>query len=364
MLCVGSFYGVTAQAQTVSSSPIQEYNVFGVLQGKVSSPSRDPFRGYLELDFLYWLPKGGGLEYAFIQDSPASAGGSMDMTLVATIQNGTFKRVDFEWTPGFRFEGGMRLPLDGWDLYGKWTRLVGDMSGSSSISTTATENIAPIWLGAGYKFSGYEKVLQASASWDLHYNTVNLALMKSYFSSKRLLLALHTGLQGAWIDQEFQALYRGGTLLLGPASFNAKNNFRSAGLFSALDMGWYLSKHWKILSRFQGSVNFGWYQISQATQGEINDETVLFPDRLRNGIDQSEKRTRFAYEAGLGIEWEYAFRHKQRVALRAMYDLVEWVHLNQMRRFTYSDTLEDRYFFSTNGSLGFQGISLAAKFDF
>lgn len=329
----------------------------------MGTQTQDGWGGYFQADALYWLPHEAGLEYAYRQESPEDSFSEMNLELVSTTENGQFKRVDFEWMPGVRLESGFHFPLDHWSTYAKWTRIAGNMSGSTHIDSIETANIAPIWLGAGYHFSGEERVLSASGRWNLHYNTVSLALKKEYFSSPRLLIGAHAGLQGAWINQQFRANYSGGTLTTGPTFFKGKNNFQAAGIFSEFDMQWFMSKHWKLLSRVQGSLNFGKYRLSQRVMSEINDGSVVLTNSLHNAMQQNLYRTRFAYEAGLGVEFEWAFK-KTILAVRTMYDLVEWMHLNQLKRFTYSDSRSNRYFFSTNGNLGFQGVSLAVRLDY
>ena len=212
----------------------------------------------------------------------------MNLNLVSTIQNGQFKRIDSDWKVGARLEGGYHLPLDDWIIYAKWTGLSGEMSGSTHINSVDTKNIAPIWLGAGYHFSGYERVLNAKGKWHLNYNVVDLGLMKRSFSSARLILGAHAGLQGAWINQQFLATYSGGTLAFSPTYFKGKNHFQAVGLFSAFDMAWCLARQWKILSRFQGSINFGRYNLSQQIRAEINDDFVVFPNDLRGVLHQIE----------------------------------------------------------------------------
>lgn len=336
---------------------VEENNCFGLLQGRIAGLTKGRDLAYLRADFLYLVPYEGGLEYAFSQDSPEPPGIVLDIALIPTVQNGHFERIDSKWLPGFRLEAGMRLPVDEWYAYAKWTRIVGDMSSSTSIPSLNTGNLAPIWLGAGSTQSGYERALEASATWNLHYNVADLAVVRSYFSSAQLSVSVHSGLQGASINQQFRADYSGGTITTLPTYFKGKNNFQAIGLFGECDMGWYIAKNWKLMGGFSGSVNFGRYKLQQQVLAAITDSISSLPYSLHDILNQKEYRTRFAYEANLGIEWNHFFGGGWGISLNAMYHLVEWLDLNQLRRFTFANGAEDRYFFSTNGNLSFQGIS-------
>ena len=312
---------------------------------------------------MYWSSYEDGLEYSYRQDSLGSTTPGTDPTTIPIIDNGKFTKVGGSWKPGVRVEGGIHTPFDNWDVYARWTQLVGTMNNSSSIDSLDNANIAPIWLGAGYQ-TGYNPVLQSSATWNLHYNVVNFACKRTYFSSSQLALSVHSGVQGAWINQQFQANYAGGTVVNNPTYFKGKNNFQAVGLFSTFGMSWLVSNQWKILGRFQGSLNFGKYKLEQQDLSAVFDRASSLSYSVHDVLDQRSYRTRFAYEAGLGAEWECAWKKQSKLAFQVMYDLSEWIHLNQLRRFTFVNSSNSRYFYSANGNLGFQGFSFATRFDY
>jgi len=259
----------------------------------------------------------------------------------------------------------MRLPLDDlWSVFGRWTWLEGKMEGSSHIDSIATKNIAPVWLGAGFQVSGYERATSASGTWNLHYNLAQAAVSRNFFSSAYLLFNVQSGLQGAWINQQMRADYSGGTIVRTPTYFKGKNNFRALGLFAAGNLSYYVSKSWKLIGGVLGSVNFGRYQLEQQVLAAIDDGVFSLPYSLHDVLKQTERRTRFAYEAHLGIEWGARVADWLQLAVSAQYDLIEWVDMNQLRRFTFANSQEDRYFYSMNGNLGFQGVSLSIRGDY
>lgn len=347
----------------VFSGFAEEFNVFHDAQGKMASPNEHEWGGFFQADLLYWSSYEDGLEYSYQQDSLGSTTPGTNPNTIPVIEGGRFTKVGGEWKPGLRVEGGAHTPFDDWDMYARWIWLSGEMSSSTNINSLTTANIAPIWLGAGFQ-TGYAPVLASSATWNLHYNVVNLACKRAYFSSPRLGLSIHSGLQGASIRQQFQANYSGGSVVNDPTYFRGENNFQAIGLFSAFGMSWILSDQWKLLGKFQGSLNFGKYNLSQKNVSAIFDLSGSAPYGLHDNLQQTCYRTRFAYEAELGAEWEWTWKNKTKLALQLMYNLSEWLHLNQLRKFTFVNSSNSRYFYSANGNLGFQGFSFATRVDY
>lgn len=353
-----------AQSGFSSEQSPEKANVFGLTQGVIASPSKGDWGGYFQAEVLYWSSYENGLEYAYQQNSSEDAAPSTDPNVMPTIEHGHFTRVGGDWAPGVRLEAGIHTPFDSWDLYARWTRVCNHSSDTAEVSDLTAQNLAPIWLGAGYA-KGYESVLRSSSSWNLLYNVLDVACMRAYFSSSRLAISVHAGLQGAWINQQFYVRYSEGTVTQNPTYFKGKNDFQSAGLFSACGMSWYLSKEWKILSRFQGAINFGRYKLQQQVLAAVVDGSSSVPYSLHDVLSEVMHRSRFSYEVGLGVEWAGPWKNDNcTLKLRAMYDLSQWVHLNQLRRFTFVNSANDRYFYSSNGDLGFQGISVAVQVDY
>jgi len=64
-----AFSLVCAETKPPQYAAIEEWNVYGCLQGKIANPASDDTFLYAKGDFLYWVPHEDGLEYAFVQDS-------------------------------------------------------------------------------------------------------------------------------------------------------------------------------------------------------------------------------------------------------------------------------------------------------
>jgi hypothetical protein len=342
-----------------------ETNTLGMTQGCLAAPPTTEYGGYVKADFLYWIPHQEGLEYAYQQNSPS-------LTPVANLQNplllantigGRFKQIDFEWRPAFRVEAGYQLPLDDWRAFARWTRFEEEAKGDASISSISTQNLAAIWLGAEFNEFGYPRVLSAKAKWRLHYNVLDGGLSRPFHWGSRCLLAPEVGIRGFWVNQQFVANYWGADITQTPANFTGTNNFCGAGLFSQLNSQWFFHKNWSVLGNILGSLNFGRLKLGQHTASQIE---VASSSPLRNVIHEVVYRTRFAYQASFGVEWStYFSRYNDRkIAFSALYELSEWVHLNQLRRFLYSDEANITNFVPLEGTLGFQGISVTGRFDY
>ncbi len=344
---------------------VREENVFSDVQGKLAAPRVGVCSVSLETDFLYWLPFEAGLEYAFTQDSDGltPTGRSQDPSQFATTENGQFQRVNFDWGAGIRLKGGYRLPLDDWDLFLRWTRIHTHANDSVSINSLANQNIAAIWLEAEFVLLGYLRARSAEGKWNLSYNTLDLALGRSFYSSGHLMFTPNVGIRGFWINQLFSANYSGGDLTL-PAQFKGKNDFDGAGIFGELGMKWQFLERWSLVGDFLGSFNFGRLKVGQRVVSQIQS----FPPEMirRDVLQQKTHPLEFCYQGAIGVQWEKFFRscYEKKVTLCILYELVEWLHINQLRRFFYSDFGSITNYFPMDGNLGFQGISARLKVDF
>ncbi len=339
-----------------------EQNTLGCYQGKLAAPLDTCYGLYLEVDALYWIPHEEGLEFAFKQNSgSASTDTSNPQTLAATV-NGSFNRIDFDWQAAFRLEGGYKLPIDDWRVFARWTRLNEDAEGHATAQSITTQTLAAIWLGAEFFSEGYLRARDAKAKWNLHYNVVDAGIGRTFNWGSRLQLTPQTGIRGFWVNQRFSVNYAGGDLTA-PANFKGINNFDGAGIFGQINSQWFFARQWAVVAEFLGSVNFGRLRLAQQTLSQIQ-LTSVFP--LRNVIHEVIYRTRFAYQAAVGLEWSTYLGacSDKKIGFSVLYELSEWIHMNQLRRFVYSDFAAVANFIPLEGDLGFQGISITGRFDY
>lgn len=140
-----------------------------------------------------------------------------------------------QWSCGFNVRIGTALNRDHWDLFADWTSYRNNTHNTITASPhsvldqfikglSATENgrgiyskWGKLWVPANFleSRSGLpEPILpagpfsKASVQWDLHYDSVNLELGKS-FKTQANLVRPFIGVEGSWIKRETKAHYTG-----------------------------------------------------------------------------------------------------------------------------------------------------------
>lgn len=288
-------------------------------------------------DFLIMQAKEDGLEYAVTDtdgnNSPPLRGGN--------IQSFSSDGHNWDWDFGFRLGFGFYLNHDVWNLDAMWTYF----QCSQDISSTAHSAVLfPSWTLA----SSISNNANASARWEMYYNTLDLSLGKPHHISRYVVFNPFFGIRAAWIDQDYLARYQGTFDGNTNAEMRGKNDYWGLGLRTGLGTEWCLGSDFNLFGMVAASILFSKFDVSQQTaRYEIDDE---FFQNTPN------------FELNTGICWGTNFnKQKHRFSLSAGYEFHHWWDINRFRRFTSTGLTNDVV---SRGNLTINGFRIRAMFDF
>ena len=182
---------------------------------------------YLSADFIYWTVREDGLEFAMT--------GSGSTTV--TTGKGSVYNVGEKYEPGFKVGAGVTFDHDKWDLAAEYIWLHSSESQTRNNTAADTSTLmVPLWEVAGVTTG--DTLTKAVANWKVRYNDIHLELGKMLCLSPRLKLRVHGGLQGSWIDQNYDVDYTratSGNL----DKMRQKQNYWGIGLRGGMQTSWY-----------------------------------------------------------------------------------------------------------------------------
>lgn len=307
-------------------------------------PSR--FRLYTMFDYLYWQASEDGLEYAMKETSQSPFG----------IQ-GSVHSIDFPFDNGFRIGGGLVLPRYDWQVEVDWTRFYNYLRETAEQTVLGNPSLIGLWMSpVGHGTIGWE---DASFSWELKFDTLDLDLLRIGFVNANFSLAPRIGLKRAWINQHFHVRYETGydptSGLLSAAFYDVRfsNDFRSIGprfgIDTQLKMGW----------------GFGIAANAAAAllYGPMHAHRIDVSSQF-GGLDLAENVNRFKpmAQGEIALDWTKCFDNSMRLQIYLGYEAQIWWGQNQLRG-QISSALPSSNL-KANGALTLNGLDLHARFDF
>lgn len=266
-------------------------------------------------DFLYWRASNHGFIYAFHNKTNASTTGSLE---------GDWKRIGYEWSPGYRLGFDWATNHDNWDLYFTYTHF----RNHSDAKTDADHNAFGKGLSSVQNLIGgapFTTLGEMKAQWTLDYNVVDFECGYSFYLRKTFCVRPQIGLRGAWIDQDFHVKGEGAlTTVAGgafnfttPIHFKGDNDFWGVGPRMGVRADWHFGPGFSFFGNFSGAYLYGrMHSVStqkavrvgsglQVTEKSHDRFTDLFPTihyctGIAWGTCFNANRTYF----GLNLAWE------------------------------------------------------------
>lgn len=283
---------------------------------------------FITADVLYWQARVCGTEYAYSDDGPSAN---------YPIKGDT-KTASFDWEWGLRVGLGYNLDYDGWDIRTRYTWF--DTSGSGSINAGLNNSIIPlrgssaITTTPGSTTNQFIFCTSANSTYDFEYNAIDLEMGRAYFVSRDLSFRPHWGLKTAWIDQQQNTYYTGGT----PANNNVglqgntvtikdESDFWGLGPRVGVDTQWHLGNGFSFFGNVAGALLFGSFDVTHKEYYSIdNDHTInLTADRrafsptvqMQLGLHYGRyiNCNRQHIGVSLGFEANYWWRQNQMIAV-------------------------------------------------
>ncbi|WP_420421464.1 Lpg1974 family pore-forming outer membrane protein [Simkania sp.] len=301
---------------------------------------------YTTLEFLYWKA---------IQDGLCYADSGVAVVPGTTVSSGKVHRPDFPWRPGFRVGLGYYPPLDGWDLYANYTFL---RSSSTDRAKNSVGNMIPVGLlFPGLTTVNVNQVTAARNHWDLHFNSVDLELGRSFYLSRFLSFRLFSGLKFTWQDQEVNNKYTanritlGNTTLPGIARSKHDQDLWGVGIRLGGNGNWYFFRSLSLATKVAVSGVWLDYDNTRKDQYEHFGNPALVVNKFTSNMDTIKA----VMELFLGLHGEWWLKDdRYHLALQGGFDEQLWFHLGQFLFFPSR----------SHGDFSMFGLTIKARFDF
>jgi len=336
----------------------------------------------LEVAGFYWQATEDGLEYG-IQSQVTAPTSATTTDNAANLVSASYETPDFKWKPGFKVGIGYNTTHDGWDLELLWTHFNG--RGKSSIDNTGDANITfvPLWSAFSPAAGGDTDgtilfASEASTSWRLNLNMVDLELGREFWLSKMLTMRPSIGFRVAQINQRYGITYSGGifgsTLLDLTDNVEMKNHFTGGGPRVGLDTVWNFGccspcgGNWGFFGDFAFSLLYGKFKVDQEEYTE--SPAPPFDTTAIMETNDNFRSVRGVLDLAVGIQWTSLFNDSNYgMLLQLGWEFHQFFNQNQMwrvNRIGDSSTTAhgENVFAQSRGDLSTQGVTLTAKFTF
>lgn len=312
--------------------------------------------------YIYWLPSEGGLDIATtaLYDNTTSRASPATPKSHPIFQSSEFQS-------GFKLGLGFADLCDDWMLRADYTYL--------HQQTTLRESVPVIGDGltgtvpAFYFTNWFFQVLSQgqgpdstafTSKWHLNLDWVDLALQRSFYSGRKLILTPFMGLRGAWFRQKLNIDVEEVLNSVPPSTVvTSHNRSQNWGLGPRLgaEGRYLLGAGVRLQGEVGGTLLFTQYRKIAHSEGSFSIGSTGVAYEMRN----YNVMTPMA-EANLGIGWgSYFSNQRWHFDLSATYEFNYFWAQNMMR------VLSDMNVVGINASandLYLQGLTLTAAFDF
>jgi hypothetical protein len=183
------------------------------------------------------------------------------------VINGNLNSLDWETRSAFRVGIGYQF-ADGWDASVNYFYLHSSASSSLSAPNGGT-------LYATLTNNTFDDVSTASAMGNLDMNVIDIDVGRTYRAADNLNFRFTGGGRVTWIEQQFSAIYNGGTLGAVNDFVSSPVNFTGAGLTAGGEGTYALNKHFGLYARGKVALLSGTFN-NNLTETNGNGATTFY----------------------------------------------------------------------------------------
>jgi hypothetical protein len=298
-------------------------------------PQVDEHGWYARGEYLLWKAEEGELDYVLTNATPVGFTGA----------TGRLKEVGFDWASGLRVAAGVVFSPDYWTLEGQytWIKPAGESSAHASSSN---------FLQGTYNQANNAPIESAHSRITLNYQLGELILAKRFQFSNQILCRFHSGLIGAWIEQDWNIYYKDSNP---PGHIHQKWQFQGGGLQVGISGDWFFGSGLSMLAQARGALLYGSYHNHlHNTSGPNLIEDPKYHDH----------RVASTLQILLGPSWGRMYRHWG-VNISVGYELNVWFNLQQvLRSLATAGGNNGRDSRHSNANVALQGVTFRFQFDF
>ena len=320
---------------------------------------------YADIEALLWHVKSGATDWAIVFDQSLPP------------SDGNMKTLGFDWDWGLRVGIGKYLEHDNWDAGMLYTYYrTADSSKVLVGFSTPTGTDGPVGS------PGPSGTTNGNFSAKVSLNSIDVALGKSYFTSKDIMVHPHIGIKNVWIIEKYRLNtdnYINATGTFVPVSGNVStsledtNKLWGIGPHVGVDFSWDLCGNFKFVSTAEGALLQGYFQVKQEEEifvAPVGDTAVSTTINLKGNMHQFVPFGRLL----LGLGWgDHCNNNKQYIDLSLNYEVNYFWRENQMINEVNSDPSAVSLSSSDSVRLlltrlsediGFYGVTFRVKLDF
>ncbi len=183
------------------------------------------------------------------------------------VINGNLNSLDWETRSAFRVGLGYQF-ADGWETSVNYFYLHSNASSSLSAPNGGA-------LYATLTNNTFDDVSTASAMGNLDMNVIDIDVARTYRAADNLNFKFTGGGRVAWIEQQFSAIYNGGTLGAVNDFVSSPVNFTGAGLTAGGEGTYALNKHFGLYARGKVALLSGTFN-NNLTETNGNGATTFY----------------------------------------------------------------------------------------
>lgn len=290
--------------------------------------------------FIYWQTLEDNLDFGIIDSEQSTY-----------PLHGKVIEFDFEYNPGFKLGVGYNFKHDYWQGFIEYTRLHQTIDKTAS---TSKGTIYPFWHNEEFSTVGF--IQEASGSWQLSLDLLDLDLSRNYYVGLFLKFRPHLGLRVAWIDQTLKVSY---IPFNTQSSLLSKNSSCSSGIGPkvGVDTFWTFCGGYRLFGNVSTALLFtDFHLFIEEFKLDNEQNNTKKPLHLKNKIHRLNTQTTLS----LGIGWEdYIMFDRWHLDIALGYDFNAFFDQNVLSKFCdkSSKIFED-------GNLYMQGLTLTFCFDY
>lgn len=309
---------------------------------------------FASVEGLWWSAYQSGLDY--IVETKTDPG------FVPYLNNAKVHGTNNSYDLGFRFGVGYHTPFDGWDILGNWTFFNNEWESTAHDPKFGT--LYPTFKNPDTSLSPQGVWIdRANAHWKFELNIIDLALMRPFFVSHKLILTPHFGLRYARLDQNwhvtYNALYQASRY---DDAIHDSNDFWGFGLKGGLDTEWEMGCGFSIYGKGSAALLHGHFHISQQ-EYFFNKDTREKQNRLK--LNHRFRAGRAATDLALGLKWDHQFQGERfHLSCHAGWEHHMFFGQNQLWQFVNGTAGSEATHSRSNDELSLQGWTFGGRLDF
>ncbi len=301
---------------------------------------------FIEADFIYWVAKQEGNDFA-VTGAAITVPGTLDpntgLTAGSISDEGKTYAPHARIKPGFKAGIGCDIRNGNWELFAEYTFLYSEAKKSVS-SDDVNGGILPIFsyvpnngifTHATFDVSGGATgiVSAAHANWNLHFNNVNLELRKELQLCPCFTLRPHFGLQGSWQQQRSTYNYTVASFsnvsnVLGNSQVKYHQDYWGIGLRAGLDSVWEWCDHIGLYANTAVSALWGRFDA----HAHAHDTSTLAPihsDVLVADQTNNLHTVNPVLQLEAGVQFDWCWCDDYQFLLQAGWEEQVWFFQNQ-----------------------------------